>query len=89
MDDSKLAELGLDDARATLTVTARGKDHRFALGGKAFGTADAYARTEGGRYVVLPAKLIRPLTNGIAQLRDARLLVSRRPAVETLALKVG
>jgi hypothetical protein len=82
----KLQELALADTTVSLTLTVRGRDHRFDLGGEAFGSSDRYAKETDGRVVVLPASLTRDLDTGRSRLMERRLIRATRPEVEALAL---
>jgi len=84
LDEKKLAELELADTTASLTLTVRGRDHRFALGGEAYGTSDRYARENDGRVVVLPVTLTGDLDIGRSRLMEHRLIRATRPEVEAL-----
>ena len=86
LDDKKLAEFDLVDTTASLTLTLRGRDHRFALGGEVYGSSDRYAREKDGRVVVLPAALTRDLDAGRSRLMERRLIRATRPEVEALEL---
>ena len=84
LDEKKLAELELAESTTALTLTVRGRDHRFALGGEAYGSFDRYAREHDGRVVVLPAALTRDLAIGRTRLMERRLIRATRPEVEAL-----
>lgn len=87
VDDAKQVELGLDDPSATLTVAVGDSLHRFSLGGQAFGTMDAYARTESGLVVVLPAVVTRNLSRGSVRFIEKRLLAASRPEISGLVIR--
>lgn len=84
LNEQKLAELELSETTASLTLTVRGRDHRFTLGGEAYGTSDRYAQDSDGRVVVLPATLTRDLDIGRSRLMERRLIRATRPEVEAL-----
>jgi hypothetical protein len=86
LDDEKLAELGLAEATASLTVVVRGREHRFELGGEVFGSGDRYARETDGRVVVLPGALVRDLEASPERLMEWRLIRATRPEVETVEI---
>lgn len=86
LDEAKLAELELAEPTTSLTVTVRGREHRFALGGELFGSSDRYARDEDGRVVVLPGALVRELEAGRPRLMERRLTAAARPEVESLEM---
>lgn len=83
----KLKELGLVEPTASLTVTVRGRNERFALGNEVYGGSDRYARESDGRVVVLPQELVQDLEASTARLMERRLLHTTRPEVE--AIQVG
>ena len=98
VDEAKLGELGLaggDSPAEFLTLTVRGLDIRFRLGGRPFGGADRYARREAGpdgeaaapgRVLVLPADVVSGL-GGADLLMERRLLAASRPDVEAMTLQ--
>ncbi len=93
----KLEELELIGEGATgesLSLTVRGREVRYRLGGRPFGGSDRYAMREGGtdgdrdsrgRVLVLPSE-IADLSGGAALLMERRLLAASRPMVEALTL---
>lgn len=93
----KLEELELIGESATgesLSLTVRGREVRYRLGGRPFGGSDRYAMREGGtdgdrgspgRVLVLPSE-IADLSGGAALLMERRLLAASRPMVEALTL---
>lgn len=86
LDGEKLAELEIAQSTASLSVTVRGREHRFDLGGEAYGSSDRYAKGADGRVVVLPAALTRDLDSGRSRLMERRLIRATRPEVDTLDL---
>ncbi len=99
VDGAKLAELGLadgDSAAEFLTLTVRGRDIGFRLGGRPFGGADRYARREtgpgagaapGGTVLVLPSEVASGLGGGAELLMERRLFAASRPEVEAMTLR--
>ena len=93
----KLEELELIGEGATgeaLSLTVRGREVRYRLGGRPFGGADRYAMREGGaddrgdppgRVLVLPSE-VADLGGGAALLMERRLLRATRPTVEAMTL---
>ena len=98
VDETKLAELGLggdDSPPEHLTLTVRGREVRYRLGGQLFGGADRYARREpgpageggaDGRVLVLPSEVASGLGGGADLLMERRLLAASRPDVEAMTL---
>ncbi len=98
VDQAKLEELGLaggEPPAEHLTLTVRGRDIRFWLGGRPFGGADRYARREtgpdestesAGRVLVLPSGVVSGL-GGADLLMERRLLAATRPEVEAMTLQ--
>ena len=94
----KLEELELIGEGATgesLSLTVRGREVRYRLGGRPFGGSDRYAMREGGtggvpdpgaRVVVLPSE-VADLGGGAALLMERRLLAASRPDVEAMSLR--
>ena len=94
----KLEELELAGESATaefLTLTVRGREIRYRLGGRPFGGADRYARREPGRdgeagprdrVLVLPSELVAGLSGGAGLVMERRLLAASRPEVESMTL---
>jgi len=99
VDGTKLEELGLsgdEPSPETLSLTVRGREVRFRLGGRPFGGADRYARREpgrdvesdaGGTVLVLPSEVASSLGGGAELLMERRLLASSRPEVEAMSLQ--
>ena len=93
----KLEELALIGENATgesLSLTVRGREVRYRLGGRPFGGSDRYAMRESGpdgdgdppgRVLVLPSE-VADLGGGAALLMERRLLAASRPMVEALTL---
>lgn len=93
----KLEELeliGEGAAGESLSLTVRGREVRYRLGGRPFGGSDRYAMREGGtdgdrdprgRVLVLPSE-VADLGGGAARLMERRLLAASRPMVEALTL---
>ena len=98
VDETKLEELGLAGGESPaeyLTLTVRGRDIRFRLGGRPFGGADRYARREAGpdeaaesagRALVLPSGVVSAL-GGADLLMERRLLAASRPEVAAMTLR--
>lgn len=96
---TKLEELGLsgdEPSPERLSLTVRGREVRFRLGGRPFGGADRYARREsgtdgesdaGGTVLVLPSEVASSLGGGAELLMERRLLDSSRPEVEAMSLR--
>lgn len=94
----KLEELELIGEGATgesLSLTVRGREVRYRLGGRPFGGSDRYAMREGGtggvpdpgaRVVVLPSE-VADLRGGAALLMERRLLAASRPDVAAMSLR--
>jgi hypothetical protein len=89
--DDKLADLGLDDPEATLTITRRGRAPKtYELGGNVFGGSNVYVRDpEGGKVYVADAKLIRPLQTAKRTLPDRNLIGLELKQIETLTVKTA
>ena len=94
----KLEELELAGESATaefLTLTVRGREIRYRLGGRPFGGADRYALREPGgdgdagprdRVLVLPSELVAGLSGGAGPMMERRLLAASRPEIESMTL---
>lgn len=99
VDRTKLEELGLAGGESPperLSVTVRGREVRYRLGGRPFGGADRYARREpgpngesdaGGTVLVLPSEVASSLGGGAELLMERRLLASSRPEVGAMFLE--
>ena len=99
VDGTKLEELGLsgdEPPPERLSLTVRGRELRYRLGGRPFGGADRYARREpgqndesdaGGTVLVLPSEVVSSLGGGAELLMERRLLASSRPDVEAMSLR--
>ncbi|MYB20597.1 MAG: hypothetical protein F4Y16_16720 [Holophagales bacterium] len=99
VDGTKLEELGLAGGESPperMSLTVRGRDVRFRLGGRPFGGADRYARREpgpdsesdaDGTVLVLPSEVVSSLGGGAELLMERRLLASSRPDVEAMSLR--
>ena len=93
----KLEELALIGENATgesLSLTVRGREVRYRLGGRPFGGSDRYAMRAGGpdgdgdppgRVLVLPSE-VADLGGGAPLLMERRLLPASRPMVEAMTL---
>ena len=98
VDGTKLEELGLAGGESPperLSLTVRGREVRYRLGGRPFGGADRYARREpgpdgesdaGGTVLVLPSEVASSLS-GAELLMERRLLASSRPDVEAMSVR--
>ena len=98
VDGAKLEELGLAGGESPperLSLTVRGREVRYRLGGGPFGGAARYARREpgqndgsdaGGTVLVLPSEVVSSLGGGAELLMERRLLASSRPEVEAMSL---
>ncbi|MBN1334695.1 MAG: DUF4340 domain-containing protein [Deltaproteobacteria bacterium] len=69
----RLALLELDDPKAYLEVTRKGKVHRFDLGGEAYGTKDRYVRDRDGAVYLVDDESVRPLRFARSRLPERRL----------------
>ena len=99
VDGTKLEELGLaggESPAERLSLTVRGREVRYRLGGRPFGGADRYARREpgadgendaGSTVLVLPSEVASGLVGGAELLMERRLLASARPDVEAMSLQ--
>jgi hypothetical protein len=89
--DDKLADLGLDDPEATLTISRRGREPKtYQLGGNVFGGANVYVRdAETGKVYVADAKLIRPLQTGKRTLPDRNLIGLELKQIKTLTVRTA
>ena len=93
----KLEDLELIGEAATgesLSLTVRGREVRYRLGGRPFGGSDRYAMREGGpdgggdppgRVLVLPSE-VADLGGGAALLMERRLLAASRPMMDAMIL---
>lgn len=91
-DEAKLQELGLAegaDPQGTLTLTIAGEAQVFALGDKAFGTADTFARAPDGRIVVLGSGLMKDLRIGAGRLMETALFESGRGDIDGLEVELA
>jgi len=99
VDGTKLEELGFAGGESPperMSLTVRGREVRFRLGGRPFGGADRYARREpgpdsesdaDGTVLVLPSEVVSSLGGGAELLMERRLLASSRPDVEAMSLR--
>ena len=94
----KLEELELIGGGAAgelLSLTVRGRDLRYRLGGTPFGGSDRYAQRvpdatgDGeapGRVLVLPSEVVADVRGGAELLMERRLLAAARPEVEAMGI---
>jgi hypothetical protein len=93
LDDETLAEMGLDEPKATLSMTSvAGKSLDLQVGGKAYGSSDTYVRNEtSGTVYLLSSKVLGPLRSAESRLMERNILGF--PAVDakeaTLAAATG
>jgi hypothetical protein len=87
--DEELADLGLNEPEATLTIARRGRAPKsYQLGGNVFGGSNVYVRdAETGKIYVADAKLIRPLQTGKRTLPDRNLIGYEIKQIKTLTLR--
>jgi len=93
LDTEILAEMGLDEPKATLSMTsASGKSLDLQVGSKAYGSSDTYVRNEtSGTVYLLSSKVLGPLRSAESRLMERNILGF--PAVDaaeaTLAAAAG
>ena len=87
LEGTALADVGLDgEPEATLAIACGDERHRFAVGGRAYGTGDRYVRAEDGRVYLLPARRLRDLD--VAELRLMQHRLHRFPEAAAAAATV-
>ena len=87
--EAELADLGLSEPEATLTIARRGRGPKtYQLGGNVFGGSNVYVRDpETGKIYVADAKLIRPLQSGKRTLPDRNLIGYEIKQIKTVTLR--
>lgn len=90
-EETDLAELGLDPAEATLTITRKGREAKtYELGGNVFGGVNVYVRDPGdGKIFIVDAKLITPLRSAKRTLLDRTLFPGAQTDVERVTVSDG
>ncbi|MEM6992377.1 MAG: DUF4340 domain-containing protein [Myxococcota bacterium] len=89
--EDQLADLGLQPAEATLTISREGREPKtYELGGNAFGGVNVYVRdpADGSLYLV-DAKLIAPLQAAKRTLVDRTLFPGAQKDVRQVAVTEG
>lgn len=94
LEGDALVDVGLDEAsiersRTRVSLRCGRTTHRFAVGGRAFGTGDRYVRTEDGRVVLLAAETIRDLETAELRLVERRLHRFERAEAERAVVRFG
>lgn len=74
LDAKKLKELGLEDAKKKLVVTARGQTRSFVIGQPSQGAGENYLRDTGdNRVYLMPRQLLTDLQGALFRLVDRKL----------------
>lgn len=89
VDDATRAEMGLEEPKQTLEITARGRTRRLELGAQLFGSQHVYARAADGRVVALSSAVVKDLQSGGERLVGKELLGVDRGHIVEAALAVG
>lgn len=89
-DPAKLAEIGLDAPKGTITVVRRGKSTVLSVGGEAYGTKHRYLRNdETGEVFLVEENRVKDLQHARTRLADRSLWSLATPAIGSVVLTVG
>jgi hypothetical protein len=90
LDAAKLKELGLDNAKKKLQVTARGRTHDFVIGAPEQGNGASYLRdTADNRVYLMPRSLLSDLQGAGYRLLDRKLHAFTIPDISRLVVTSG
>lgn len=87
LDAKKLKELGLEDAKKKLVVTARGQTRSFVIGQPSQGAGENYLRdTADNRVYLMPRQLLTDLQGALFRLVDRKLHTFKIAEVDRLVI---
>ncbi len=89
IDDAKAKELGLTDSKKSLTVSAKGLNYKFVLGGTSYGSGDYYVRDAQGQVFLLSQRIIADFEFADSRLMERRLHRFERADFDRIEVKVG
>ena len=90
LDDKKQKELGLDDAKKKLVVTARGAQREFVIGQPPQSSGESYLRdTKDGRVYLMPRALLADLQGASHRLVDRRMHTFKIPDFNRVTITAG
>jgi hypothetical protein len=89
LSEEKLAELGLDEPSAVLTIERKGKEPKvLELGGDMFGGSSKYVRDrDSGKVYLVDGKALKPLERGDRRLADRRLRKEKPAEIVSVSVK--
>jgi len=90
LDAKKQKELGLEDAKKKLVITARGEKREFVIGQPPQSSGESYLRdTKDGRVYLMPRALLADLQGASHRLVDRRLHTFKLPDFNRLTIAAG
>jgi len=90
LDAKKLKELGLDDAKKKLVITARGEKREFVIGQPPQSSGESYLRdTKDGRVYLMPRALLADLQGASHRLVDRRMHAFKVPDFNRVMITAG
>ncbi|MBC8132355.1 MAG: DUF4340 domain-containing protein, partial [Deltaproteobacteria bacterium] len=90
LDAKKLKELGLDNAKKKLVITARGEAREFVIGQPPQSSGESYLRdVKDGRIFLMPRQLLTDLQGAGFRLVDRKLHTFKIADVDRLAVSSG
>lgn len=90
LDATKQKELGLDDAKKKLVITARGEKREFVIGQPPQSSGESYLRdTKDNRVYLMPRALLADLQGASHRLVDRRIHTFKLPDFNRLTIAAG
>ena len=90
LDAKKQKELGLDDAKKKLVITARGEKREFVIGQPPQSSGESYLRdTKDGRVYLMPRALLADLQGASHRLVDRRMHTFKLPDFNRVTITAG
>jgi len=88
INEETLAEMGLDETTSSLSATSiSGKSLDLAIGSKAYGSSDTYARDNDGTVYLLSSKVLGALRSAESRLMERNILGFEAIEVSEVSLK--
>lgn len=88
VDDKKAKELGLDQSKKSLSITAKGQTIKFVLGSNSYGSGDIYARDPHGQVYLLSHRLVSDFEFAESRLMERRLHRFERPDFDRIEVQI-
>lgn len=89
VNDQKNKDLGFDNSKKSLTVTAKGQTTKFVLGATTYGSGDSYAKDPAGKAYLLSQRIVSDLEFAESRLIERRLHRFERPDFDRLEVSVN